>query len=464
MSIANFDLVVIGATVAAASAATAAAQTHARVAWAPNTSLTPNPLLLLREGSCRFAQLKGRNQKDWWRWTDTLMSAYCAKQSPSVVQSYGVEYVQGSVLLEQNDFWVGERRLRSRTYLLALDPEETLPNILGIDHPKVWTIPHLWDALRRTDQNWPQSIAILGNGSQAVELSQSLRRLGISVLLLTGNSPLLPQEDEEAAFLLQSYLEGSGIQIAAPGNLTAITSLPNGTLSLDVGDSKFAAEALVIATETFGRLPAALDSLNLRQTAQGVAVNAALQTSNPRIYAVGSLLGGYQLPSIALQEAKLAVQNALFERRSPIQYHQIPYAIHSDPPLARVGLTEAQARHHDPTVQILRQNYKGCGGTHPEGNRALFNQSPAGLCKVLVQRDGNILGAHILGDSAPELIHLFALAIQQKISFQTLGELGVVSSTFTEIAGQMAQEWQWLQQHQRDRHERWFYNRRQNVR
>lgn len=447
---------VIGATAAAEAGAVSAAQAHARVAWVP-TSLTPDLLLLLREGSRRFAQIKGGiNQKDWRRWTDTLMAAYCAKQSPATVQSYGVEYIEGSVLFERNDLWVGERLLRSRTYLLALEPEETLPDIAGIDHPKVWAVPHLWEELRRTDCIWPQAIAILGNGLQAVELSQSLRRLGLSVLLITGNSPLLPKEDEETAFLLQSYLEGSGIQVVTQGTLTAITPSPNGALLLKVGDSKFAAEALVIATETLGRLPAALDSLNLRQTAQGVAVNSALQTSNPRIYAVGSLLGGYSLPSIALQEAKIAVQNALFERQSPIQYHQLPYAIQSDPPLARVGLTEAQARQHDPKVQVLRQNYKDCA-------RAQFNQSPVGLCKVLVQQDGTILGTHILGDSAPELIHLFALAIQQKIKLQTLGELGVVSSTFTEVLGQIAQDWQ-RQRHKRDRNERWFYNRRQNVR
>jgi pyruvate/2-oxoglutarate dehydrogenase complex dihydrolipoamide dehydrogenase (E3) component len=457
MSVANFDLVVIGATTAAEAAAISAAQTHARVAWAPNTSLKLDLLLLLREGSRRFAQLKGgSNSKDWRRWTDTLMTAYGAKQSPSVVQSCGVEYIEGSILFERDDLWVAARRLRSRTYLLALDSEEMLPNISGIDHPKVWTISQLWDALRHTDQNWPQSIAILGNGSQAVELSQSLRRLGLSVLLLTGNSPLLPQEDKEAAFLLQSSLEGNGIQIATQGNLTTITPLPNDALLLEVGDSKLAAEALVIATETFGRLPAALDSLNLRQTAQGVTVNSALQTSNPRIYAVGALLGGYQLPSIALQEAKLAVQNALLERRSPIQYHQLPYAIQSDPPLARVGLTEAQAHQYDPTVQVLRQTYKDC-------DRAQFHLSPVGLCKVLVQPNGIILGAHIVGDSAPDLIHLFALAMQQKISLQTLGELGVVSSTFTEVVGKITQEW-WRQRHQRDRNERWFYNRRQNVR
>jgi pyruvate/2-oxoglutarate dehydrogenase complex dihydrolipoamide dehydrogenase (E3) component len=371
--VANYDLVIIGET---AAAAIAAAQTHARVAWVPNASVTPDPLLLLREGSRCFAQRQGTgSQKEWQLWTNTLITSI--QQSPSVVQSYGVEYIEGNVRFEGDELWVGERTLRSRAYLLALNPEPTLPPIEGINHPKVWPISQLWKQLQ--DSPWPKSIAILGNGPQAVELSQSLQRLGLSVLVITGDHPLLPKEDEEAAFLLQSYLEGDGIQISSRGVMRSIQPSLDNSLLLEVGDEKYTTEALVIAAEGDWRLPTVLEPLNLAQTPQGLAVNAAMQTSNPKIYAIGSLLGGYQLPSIALYEAKLAVQNALFELRSPIQYHQIPYAILSDPSLARVGLTEAQARRYDPQVQVLKADFRECA-------RARWNQAPVGLCKVLCAR------------------------------------------------------------------------------
>ena len=197
--VANYDLVVIGEGKVAGSAAIAAAHTHARVAWVPcanpNVTPIPDPLLLLREGARRFAQIKRSDSpQEWRRWTDILMTAEFAQVSPSLVQSYGADYVEGAVRFEQDNVWVGERRLRSRAYLLTINPEPALPAIEGINHPKVWTIPQLWKQLRA--QSWPQSIAVLGNGPQAVELSQSLRRLGLSVLLITGGSPLLPKEDD----------------------------------------------------------------------------------------------------------------------------------------------------------------------------------------------------------------------------------------------------------------------------
>lgn len=459
----DYDLTIIGATTAATTAAIAAAQFHARVAWVPDGIPTADLLLLLREGSRTMARGNGRiTPQDWVLWTDTLQSTLMTEQSPAAIQAQGVDYVEGLVQFQQEDgITVGQRQLRSRAYLLAMDSEPEIPAFLDINHPRVWTISDLWERLRFTDQGWPKSVAVFGNGPQAIELSQSLRRLGLSVLLIAGASPLLPQEDEEIAFLLQSYLEGNGIQIANQGELRAIQPSLE-TVLFEVGDCKYRSEALVIATETAYRLPAALDPLRLNQTHQGIVVNAALQTSNPRIYAVGSLLGGYRLPSVALQEAKLAVQNALFEGRtlgaklSSLKYHQLPYAILSDPPLARVGLTEAQARQYDPQVQVLRQTYKDC-------DRARWSQAPVGLCKVLVQKDGTILGAHLLGPAAAELIHLFALAMQQGIRLQVLGQLGYVSVTYTEVVQRIADQW-WQQQHRRDRNERWFYNRRQKIR
>jgi pyruvate/2-oxoglutarate dehydrogenase complex dihydrolipoamide dehydrogenase (E3) component len=345
--------------------------------------------------------------------------------------------------------------LRSRSYLLAMEPKLAWPSIPGLAHPQVWTISELWCQLQ--GNCWPQHLTILGDGPQAVELSQSLQRLGIAVLLLTGEHPLLPQEDPEMARFLQAYLEGSGIAIATGEVLHEILSLGSGQLLLQLNEHQSKTEAIVIATEATDSLPPDLAPLNLRQTKQGLWVHSVLQTSSPNIYACGPVLGGYRIPGIASCEAKMAVFNALFEQRSPVQYCQIPYTILSDPPLARVGLTEQQAQRYDPQVQVIRQTYQDC-------DRALLEGAPAGLCKVLVQSDGMILGAHIMGSGAPELIHLFALAMQQRCRLEVLGTLGYGSPTFMQIVQQAAQQWQQQQwSKQRDRHERWFYKKRQQT-
>ncbi|HEY9828440.1 MAG TPA: FAD-dependent oxidoreductase [Stenomitos sp.] len=451
-----YDLVVVGATTAAKTAAIAAAEFHARVAWAPSTPVTCDPLLLLREAA-RTKPIQGADPAltpaDWVRWASVLQSTLENAHSPAAVQTYGVDYWTGEVTYNRNAFTVEGRDLRSRAYLLAMPPEPSLPEALDIGHPHVWSIAQLWSALCSTPQQWPTSVAVWGNSVPAVELSQSLRRLGRSVILLTGGEPLLPHEDRDLAFLLQAFLEGDGILVDTDSPIQ-LQSAPADRLVLKGSAGSYTVDAVVSADGAW-RLPPGLAALNLQQSSQGIDTNRALQTSVPHIYACGSLLGGYPLPSLACQEAKHAVHNALFEQHRPMQYWQMPYCILSQPALARVGLTEQQARQFDPGVQVLRQTYQTC-------DRALINQSPAGLCKVLVQADGRLLGAHLLGEAAAEIIHLFALAIQQGIPLQALSDLGYAAPVFTQVVQGIAAQWQ-RQQYRRDRNERWFYKRRRRT-
>jgi pyruvate/2-oxoglutarate dehydrogenase complex dihydrolipoamide dehydrogenase (E3) component len=463
----EYDLVVVGATAAAQAAAIAAARTHARVAWATETTPLCDPLLLLRE-SCRLvSQRPDKPSPQGLKIAaELLASTLPYNTSPATAQAEGVNCLEGPFLFEAEGLTIAGQSVRSRAYLLAIEPEQPLPSIPGILHPKVWTIAQIYQALQSPEKAWPQNIGVLGAGPQAVELSQSLQRLGISVVLLTGGGPLLPQEDQEAAFLVQTYLEGSGIEIYSQELLLAVQASPE-ELTLEMSDCKIVVNALIIATESPGLLPSSLAALNLRQTAhsqtaQGqtarrIWVNSSLQTSNPSIYACGGLLGGYRLPSLGRYEALLAVRNALFEKQDPLQYHQVPYAISSDPPLARVGLSECQALRYDSQAQIIRQTYLNT-------DRGILAQVPAGLCKVLVQPDGTILGAHIVGAHAPEIIHLFAFAIHQGIRLQDLANRGYASPTFAQVVQSVSETWQWMQsQKDRDHHERWFYQRRRKA-
>ncbi len=464
----DYDLIVVGPTPTAQSAAIAAARTYARVAWITDTDpITSDPFVLLREGTRSLSNLKGQGTLQPQDWTEGLAVLATALDRDPVarVQAYGGNYVQGPIQFQRErglSVTVGGRSLRSRSYLLAMSPGPGLPAIPGINHPNVWTIHQLLHRLKESVEKWPQHISLLGHGPQAVEVCQSLQRLGIKVLLLTDGHPLLPQEDPEVATLLQAYLEGSGIEaggisINTQQRLTDISPLRDGCLLLKLAEMNVETEALVIATEDFRVLPSYLAPLNLKKVQQGIWVDSALQTSVSTIFACGPILGGYQVPEIASYEAKVAVQNALFESRSPIRYHQIPYAILSDPPLARVGLTESQARRYDPTVQVIRQTYRDC-------DRALFAEDPAGLCKVMVRTDGMFLGAHIVGTCAQEAIYVFALALQQGCKLQDLERLGDGSFAYMQVVQQMAVQWQqqsWCQH--RDHHERCFYKRRKQI-
>jgi pyruvate/2-oxoglutarate dehydrogenase complex dihydrolipoamide dehydrogenase (E3) component len=457
----EYDLVVVGDTAAAATAAITAAQVHARVAWvAPTRSI--DPLLLLREGARGFREHlpHAANPKAWRHWTTVLQSTL-ANDPSATAQINGVNTIESPAVFVPGKTVSlrGEHFLwRSRTYLLAMMPPEKRPPIPGIDHPQVWSIAHLWDALRHPDESWPSALAILGNGPQAVELSQSLQSLSIPTTLLTNGQPFLPYEDHEAVAWVQAYLEGSEVLIDDRGLLNVSSTAKTDSLSLDVGEQQYHVTALVLALEPSGGIPESLQSLQLRQTSRGIAVDAALQTSIPSIYACGSLLGGYALPSLAAHEAKRAVHNALFEQYLPVQYHQVPYVIFSDPPLARVGLTEHQARRHDPQAIVLRQNDTSC-------EPILFQPTPTTFYKVLVQRDGTVLGVHLIGAAAAELIHLWAMIIQQGIPLSVLDVGGFASLSFATVVQQVVAQWQQQSSHHshRDRNERWFYRRRQRI-
>lgn len=483
----DYDLVILGATEPGYSAAIAAAQAYGRVAWVVEQPLEIDPLLLLREGARLVSQHPEFAHAEFapaeFAYSERLSFAHellaSALESPAAaVQTAGVHYIEGAFQLESSGLAVAGQELRSRAYLLALNRASQMPDIPGINHPRVWTTAQLYEqlvhgqlaqVLQASNSGVPQVIGILGAGPQAVEIGHSLQRLGaslgFSVVLLTNGQRLLPQEDAEAAFTLQTYLEGCGVSIDTQSSLLAVHPHPDG-LTLEMGQQnsdrhKRRVSGLVIIPEPSespespglsGALPPSIALLNLHQTPQGLWVNAALQTSIPSVYACGGLLGGYQIPSVGCYEAQLAVQNALFERQTSCQYFQLPYAILSDPPLARVGFTERQALRYCPETHILRQTYRA-------SPRAVLAQVPAGFCKVLVQPDGKLLGAHLVGTEAPELIHVFALAIQQGVPLQALGTMGYVSPTFSQVIQSVAADWR-RSRFCCDRNERWFYKRR----
>jgi pyruvate/2-oxoglutarate dehydrogenase complex dihydrolipoamide dehydrogenase (E3) component len=454
----EYDLVVVGDTAAAATAAMTAAQVHARVAWVASP-VRIDSLQLLKEGvrSFRAHLAEEPTPQVWQYWTAVLLSA--RTDQPSVAaQISGVHYVESPVVFApgQPVTLKGDHGLwRARRYLLAMTPPERRPPLPGIKLPQVWSIHQLWEALRQPSATWPSTLAILGNGPMAVESSQCLQLLGIPTTIITNGQPLLPHEDREVVGWVQAYLEGNGVLVEDQDPLSAIEATDASVLTLTVGEHQYNVTALVLALESCGSVPECLYSLNLRQTRQGIAVDAALQTSIPSIYACGSLLGGYTLPNLAAYEAKLAVRNALFEQCCPVQYHQVPYVIFSDPPLARLGLTEQQAKRYDPQVMVLRQS-------DASYEQPLCPKAPAGFYKVLVQRDGTVLGVHFVSAIAAEVIDFWALVMQQGISLSTLDTERYASLMGATGVQQIAAQWQQQYCH-RDRNERWFYKRRQQI-
>ncbi|MEH2055710.1 MAG: NAD(P)/FAD-dependent oxidoreductase [Nostoc sp.] len=454
----DYDVVIIGGSLAAYYAALAATQLHATVAlvepkvdygFTHHHALTEIGKLAQKlDNSSAFGiHATHANTSEECHvsmvWQEAMLYAQCVASnlkehhSPAILAARGVDVIVGNGQFQSSPqlaFAVNKRLLRARTYLLASGSRPEIPEIEGLQATGYLTLSNIWQSLQGATlaKNW----VIIGGIPQSIEIAQTLARFGCSVTLVVKHRYILPDIDPEIAILLQAQLEVEGVPVLTEKPVTQVR-LIEGKKWVQAGDKAIETDEILVAT---GQQPN-LESLNLAAVGvkwhrRSLVVNDKLQTTNHRIYACGDVIGGYDLANIANYEAKIALNNALFFPRLRVNYHSVPWAIFSALMLAQVGLTEAQAKRQfgRDEVLVLRQYFKTVAAAQLRGETT-------GMCKLIVLRNGEILGASILGGEAGELINLIALAMSQKIKVKDLANLSPVYPSFSEILEQTAREW-----------------------
>ena len=279
---------------------------------------------------------------------------------------------------------------------------------------------------------------------------------------MTPANSLLPDEDLDVARLIQAQLEADGIRLLLQARIGDIQEAKAETL-IQVKDETVSADAVLIANPQTPRFSGLnLETVGVQWNQRGVLVNSRLQTTRSRIYACGSVLGGYGLSAIARCEAQIALRNALFLPRKAVDYRRIPYAIFTTPEIGRIGLTEAQAkRRYGDAVWMLKEPFKTV-------DQAQILNRITGFCKLIGHQNGEILGAHIVGAQAGELVQSIALVMNQGATIGTISHFPSIPTTLSTVITQAAD--QWRQRHwrtgewRRDWAENWFNWRRSQVR
>jgi pyruvate/2-oxoglutarate dehydrogenase complex dihydrolipoamide dehydrogenase (E3) component len=174
-----------------------------------------------------------------------------------------------------------------------------------------------------------------------------------------------------------------------------------------------------------------LDAAGIAYGRGGISVDKGLRTTNRRVYAIGDVAGGRQFTHVANYHAGLVIRNALFRLPVRADERAIPSVTFTDPELAQVGLTEAEARRQGRKISVLRWPYH-------ENDRAQAERRTHGHIKVIASQRGRILGATIVGAHAGELIAMWALAIKQNLTVRAFAELTVAYPTFAEIGKRAA--------------------------
>lgn len=471
----DYDVVIVGGTPAARSAALTATRFRARVALVEPENFWPEcqqrkyTQVLGEVGRvvqqlqrqkfgirCENFPVTGEAFGETLNWAKGVVANLEEYHSSASLAAHGVDIISGAgqfISKPHLGFVVNGRELRGLNYLLAVPSHPAIPAIPGLSSMSYVTGETVNQLI--TGGKLPTRLAIIGGSPAGVEWAQLFSRLGVQVTLVVQGSHILAKEDREAACLVQASLEAEGVRILT-GTTVTQARLIQEQKWIQAGDQAIEADEILVAV---GQVPA-LDSLNLEgagvQGSQNqLILNSKLQTTNPKIYACGEVAGGYPFVHLANYEAEIALKNALFLPIFNVDYRGIPWAIFSDSPLARAGLTEAQAqRRYGEKICVYRHYFKML-------DKAQMRGETTGFCKLIAQPNGEILGATIVGPEAGELIHPIALAMRQNLKISALAELPYITSSLSEIlrntvtAGQLP--------YQRNQRQYWWQNGLENL-
>jgi pyruvate/2-oxoglutarate dehydrogenase complex dihydrolipoamide dehydrogenase (E3) component len=459
----EYDLVIIGATAAARTAAIEAVNLQARVALIippssgqSNSDFYPYALAQIAKVN-RWTRLPLQPPSSYpWQYADLANQRLEQQSSPALLATMGVDVIMGSgefCRRPRLSFSINQRYLRARAYLMATGSVAQDPSIPGLQAVGYLTRDRL-SCL--TQGEIPLRWAIIGSESIGVELAQTLAKLGCQVKLIVETTQILPYENLETAKLIQAQLEADGVQIYL-ATIVQKVDLEDASKLVLIEDESIAVDEIFIALPDRPLLESVnLDGVEVDYTDQGISVNQKLQTSHRQIYACGSVcgnvLGGYHGESLTQFEARIAVQNILAWRKTKINYdsyNNLPWVVYTDPPLARVGMTintATNGRRQD--LVILKKYLKTCP-------QAIIDNIISGYCQIIVTHKGQILGAEIIGQNAPELIQTLALAIQQRLKIADLLAVPFPSPSYTELIYQTAQEWSAYHRTQRQKQHPW---------
>ncbi|MGB3300522.1 MAG: mercuric reductase [Phormidesmis sp.] len=425
----DYDLVVIGGGSAGLVAASAGAQINAKIALVEQAKLggdclhygcVPSKSLIHAARIAQDVKTAARfgvhtseptiNLQEALGHVHRVIDTIQAHDSTERFEQLGVEVIYGKgSFVDAKTFEVNGRQLTSRAFLIATGSRAAIPPIEGLTEAGFLTNEQIFSVKER-----PNRLAVIGAGPIGCELGQSFCRLGSKVTLISSREVIMPKEDPEAAAVVQQKMQAEGVRILAHTRAQKV-SVVNGEKHVFTGSETIVVDEILVAT---GRSPS-VESLNLAAAGvaydkKGITVDEKLRTSNPQIYAAGDVIGGYQFTHVAGYEAGVAMQNALVFPSKKADYSVIPWATFTEPELARVGLTEKQARdRYGDDVYVLRQDFDGV-------DRALAEAAGYGFAKFITKGNGEILGAHIVGIHAGELIHEAVLAMSQNLKVSAL--------------------------------------------
>ncbi|MDY6148833.1 MAG: dihydrolipoyl dehydrogenase [Porphyromonas sp.] len=337
----------------------------------------------------------------------------------------GVTVIAESAIVtggEEGNFTVvaGNETYQAAHLLLCTGSETVIPPIPGVEETHYKTSR---EALM--DKEIPSSIAIIGGGVIGMEFAAYYREMGAEVYVVEMLPEIINGMDKALAAQLREQYAKRGIKFYLNHKVTA---LADGAVTVEFEDESFVIEVQEIMLSV-GRRPvtSAFEALPIDKQGRGVKVDGFMRTSMPGVYAAGDITGFSLLAHTAVREAEVAVDHLLGKSPRPMSYKAIPGVVYTHPEIAGVGKTE------DALIAEGTPYRKQELPLAFAGRFVAENEMGNGVCKVLVAPDDSILGVHILGAPASEIIVLAGVAIEQGIKAHQLAAMIFPHPTVGEI-------------------------------
>lgn len=351
----------------------------------------------------------------------------------------GVECVQGDAkILSPWEVQVGDRTITTKNIVIATGARPFVPPIPGIEEVDYLTSDSLWEITEL-----PKRLLVLGTGPIGSELAQAFNRIGSNVTVVDRNNRPMAREDKDVSEYILETFQKEGVNVILNHLVVGFKKGDNGFIAelegKDGTKKEVAFDKVMVAvgrqarTEGFG-----LEKLGIDISKRGnIQVDEYLRTKFPNIFACGDVAGPYQFTHTAAHQAWYASVNALFGvlKKFKVDYRVIPWVTFTDPEVARVGLSEADAKAKNIEVDVTKFGIDDL-------DRAIADNEAKGFIKVLTAKGSDkILGCTIVGAHGGDLLAEYVLAMKYNIGLNKI--LGTIHSypTMSEANKYVAGEW-----------------------
>jgi dihydrolipoamide dehydrogenase len=341
--------------------------------------------------------------------------------------AHDVTVISGEAAIEGED---GERNvliscngetITAAKVLLCTGSETVIPPIKGLDESGYWTSKEALD-----NKEVPESLAIIGGGVIGVEFASFFNSLGSRVTVIEMLPEILGVMDKELSAMLRAEYTKKGIEFHLD---TKVVEIRNDQIIIEKDGEQSCVQTAQILLST-GRRPITanlnLDRLDIEMFRNGVKVDEWMKTSHPNVYACGDITGHSLLAHTAVREGEVAI-NHILDRIDHMNYQAIPGVVYTNPEIAGVGQTEEELTAKGERFSVLKLPMAYSGRFVAE------NELGNGVCKLIISENKKIIGCHMLGNPASELIVIAGIAIEKSFTVEEFQKIVFPHPTVGEI-------------------------------